>query len=106
MPKIIPMFQARLLNETVQFTCNSTSARSWTFENKILSSNVEVSGEKHEILNIFNAEYKNSGTYKCITKDEGGREHILEGVLNIVNGMTHRYGFGLLNEIPSHKNAY
>ena len=85
MPKIFPSFQERRVGEYAQLGCTSTTAISWTFENSILPANVEI-GKRHEYIMIFNVELKNSGTYKCITKDEGGREHTLEGLIFVIKG--------------------
>ena len=72
---------------TVQFKCISETMCSWTFYNRmndrILHSNVEITGKNHEILTIFNAKLKNMGIYKCITKDTGGKLYILKGALAV-----------------------
>ena len=77
------------MGQVAQFKCESNTTRHWTFEDAILPSNVEVSGDNHHTLTIFNVQIKNRGTYKCITKDDGEREHILEGVLHVINSKTH-----------------
>lgn len=84
MPHVVPPVQYKYIGETAEFNCHSGKPVSWGFEDRILPKNVEVSGERHEIINIFNVQLKNTGAYKCITKDSGSKEHVLNGIL-VVN---------------------
>ena len=84
---MVPNNYSAVPGETVKYTCLSGSRVIWKFDNTDLPTNAFPSNESDEnhlkVLQIYNVQIHNAGTYMCMGKINKKRYFEAHGVLHI-----------------------